>query len=264
MNGTHSVLARAALAASLGLAAGAAQAVPIVFEFAGTVGETRIHDAVGNLLALDYSLSGQTVTGRIVVETDGLAVRTYTNQFGSSQSLLDYLFDPPEQITSELFIGGVMYDVGAYSGDTGHLWGIDSSGVPGAGPDLFDVSDVSMEYWYNEALGGPRPAPGEYQYRQFGLQWTDPANPLDLVDLSNGLQPLDVLPLLTGLLPRAYYTQERMYCDDTGCSTLTISDTDFSINSLTVSTANVPEPGTLALFGIGLLGSGLVRRRKAS
>jgi len=39
-------------------------------------------------------------------------------------------------------------------------------------------------------------------------------------------------------------------------------NTDFALAG--IRTVDVPEPGTLALFGLGLLGLGIARSRKAS
>lgn len=255
MKRTESAFVSAALAAALSVAASSAHAIPITFDFAGIVQGTSIRDAAGNSIA-DDSLNGQSVAGQIVIETDALVRRSYVSPYGTIPLLYDEPGDSTEAVTSELAIGGVTYDTGAYTRDNGWITGYEYA-LSLLLPDYFSVVDGSMQ-WDSQLL-----PPGEYLSRQLTLYWSDLDNPFGLIDLTNGLQPFDVLPLLTGLMPTGSYLQEtRQYNADGTSSTVTLANTRFLINSIAISTANVPEPGTLALFGVGLLGSVVVRRRK--
>lgn len=240
---------RAALAAVLSVAAGAAHAVPIVFDFTGTVTTSSIFTSTGGVQ--DNSFNGRAVSGRITVETTGLRPTSSSDSSGLTLGYSDSNMDSLTLIDSELFIGGVSYDVGLYPAAGGSLSAFDSSGVSG---DFLALRHYSNEY-------PPMPGPGDYHRRDLNLLWRDAANPLGLLDLSNGFELFDVLPLLQDLLPYGTYNDTTMSCGASGACTNTQVTRNFSIASLTVT--SVPEPGTLALFALGLLGAAMGRRRLA-
>ena len=246
---TTAVFSRVALAVGLGVAAASAHAVPIVFDFAGTV-------------TSGVSAIGEAVAGQIVVETDGLFHNAYTSTPGTWVTYTDLSSNPVDLITSQVSIGGNAYDVGVYSSDHSSLTAFDSSGLPACdgcavSSDYVTVTDWSMSYWPSNA-SDPVPPPGEYLGRRLALQWNTPA--LDFVDVSNGCEPLDLVSMLTTLLPTGYFRDETWACADLRCTGTGIQQTNFRVDSLSVQTPSVPEPGTLALFGIGLLGGAVVRR----
>jgi len=262
------VMSRVACAISLGVAASSAHAVPMIFDFTGTVRDTYYYDWVNQTGGTDLSQAGQVVTGRIVLELDDLASFNETTERGTSISFVDLLNTPSEPITSELSIGGVAHDVGAYSGDGGALLAFDSRGLPsceGCSPerDRLTISDRSMEYWLRDGVDAPPPPPGEYLFRSLTLGWSDPDLAVDFIDLSQGFQPLDLIQWVSALVPGAFYITSVMDCADRQCVTTSNSQTNFIINSLTISTPSVPEPGTLALFAVGLLGGAVARRSAA-
>jgi hypothetical protein len=247
------------------MAAASAHAVPMVFDFTGTVSATYHSDYVNQTHGTDVSQAGQIVTGRIVLELDDLASFNEATERGTYISFVDLLNTPSEPITSELSIGGIAHDVGAYSGDGGALVAFDSRGLPaceGCSPerDRLSISDRSMEYWLRDGADAPPPPPGEYSYRSLTLNWNDPDWAVDFIDLSQGFQPLDLIQWVSTLVPGAFYVTSVMDCADRQCTTTSSSETRFIINSLAISTPSVPEPGTLALFGIGLLGGAVARR----
>lgn len=266
MTRIKTTLSRAVLAVGLAMAAASAQAVPIIFDFTGTVRETQYYDWVNQTGGTDLSLAGQAVTGRIVVEVDGLRPHETTTASGTTVGYTDSILNPTELITSQLNIAGVNYDVGAYSGDTGFVFAFDSSGVPpcegcAVVRDLLAVTDGSREYWLPD---GVVPPPGEYGARDLRINWIDGGTAPDFVDLSNGFEPLDMLQMLTGLIPSGSYEDAVWDCAaDETCTVTSSSRTFFQINTMNVHTTSVPEPGTLALFAVGLLGGAVARRSSA-
>jgi hypothetical protein len=264
MRRKKSVLSRVTLALGLGIAASSAHAVPIVFDFTGTVSYT-VNILNGQNIE-DFSLAGQTVVGRLTFETDGLVARTGTISMGSYSAHLD-VSGGPDLITNELSIGGVRYDVDFYPDRYGQVAAFDSSDVeqvPCPGlicsvlPDTVSIMDWSTQYL--------SAAPGsDYFERGLSLMWSGSttSDPLGLVDLSVPFDPSMLPSVVAGILPIfGDYEQTTWSCpvDGGDCTNTALTSTLFSIDSLTIHTPSVPEPGTLALFGIGLLGGAVTRR----
>lgn len=261
---TKAVLGRALLAAGLSVAAGAAHAVPIIFDFTGTVsGGTRYDDFVNQVGSTDLSTDGQVVTGQIVIETDGLLRSSQSQTNGTRISYDDAITDAADLFTSKLFIAGVEYDVGLHSGDNGRLSAFDSSGVPnciGCTPaaDSLSLFDSSSDHW--SLAGSPPPPPGQYYSRRLSLTWQPADGRADFIDSSSGIEALDFVSLIEGLVPTGRYSELTLGCEGLMCTIDRAVDTRFTISSLTAHTPSVPEPGTLALFAAGLLGAGFARR----
>ncbi|MBM0105684.1 PEP-CTERM sorting domain-containing protein [Steroidobacter sp. S1-65] len=252
---TKIATARAMMIAALSMVAGAAHAVPIVFDFTGTVTESYDLD-FGGINTPHPHMSGQTVIGRITVETDQLLARTdmYPVQRRTTLS------ETGEAITSELTIGGVTYDAAAFAGATGFVDGMEFHSGPNLGPDIVRVGDASTQYW---VAPGEAPLPdGTYLFRELALYWSDADR--GLIDLLNGFDPLSLIPVLAATTPIGYYQEVTGHCFAAAndCVTGLGTYTYFSIDSLSISTARVPEPGALALFAMGVLGVALGRRRR--
>jgi hypothetical protein len=258
-----SVLARATLATALAIAATTAHAIPLVFNFTGSVSSRVTLDTGGNA-SYDHSLDGQAMSGWITLETDGLVTSSTTNERFDRLTFADSIGDSVEWVTSGLTIGGVAYDVGGYQHDYGQLAYLDSNGPTSCGPNC---TSTTPDQWMvlDESRQLPNPAPNtRYNTRALSLSVYDALNQFGFIDLSQGFDALSVLTL-----PSAYatglYQENTWFCGSSDSCNVQRTSTWLQINSLSISAPpSVPEPGTLALLAMGIFGTALTRRSKKS
>lgn len=273
MNASN-ILVRATLAAALGLAAHSASAIPITVAFSGTVQSTEVtvfSNGAGSPTQ-DPSLNGQAFSAWITIDTDGLVRSQGTDGQGiTTLQFNDLASEPAEWTTSGLTIAGVSYDVSMYQRDYGQISVIEYPGpvcTPTTPttcydrPDSVNISDRSAEY----AVGS---APdGQFQDIRLNFSLRNLTDPNGVIDLS---QPCEALDLLTLALPTvdANFASVTRECLNGSCTTAALTNIMFSVSSWAITTpdsavaGNVPEPSTLALLAMGLLGTAATRRARA-
>lgn len=252
---------------ALGFSA-SANAVIMSFEFSGYVNQAWRIDQNGAATS-DPSYIGQTMFATITLESDALERLAYTTPDASYLGFYE-AETAPESVHSSLFIGGVAHDVGVHAFNGGGVSYIDSRRDPicqfcGGVSDQFSIRDNS----YDDGM-----APGNYGFRSLYLgsaALSDPLDPsagLDYIDFS---QYLDASSALTLPLASLYagYSEGIMTCDAPDdvalvCSHSSELSLGFTVTSLTRTVQSVPEPGSLALFGLGLTGLFASRRQRRS
>ncbi len=264
------LLVRTALTAVVCFAAHAAHAIPITFTFSGTVQSTEIIDFSGGSGSptYDYSLAGQAFSAWITIDTDGLVRSQGTDGQGiTTLQLNDLATDPAEWTTSGLTIGGIDYDVEQYARDYGQIAVNDYPGpictpsVPEIchdRPDYVAISDRSADYSVSNAPDG------QFEDIRLNFMLRNLLNPNSVIDLSQGFEATDLLTLpLTDA--SATYAVVIRDCLDGGCVTASSLTTSLSVSHWSITTSeptSVPEPATLALFAVGLLGTGATLRAR--
>ena len=260
---------RVAMIAALVLTGFAANAYAamIRFDFTGSVYSAYSFDASGAATQLPSYL-GQSVTGSMLIDTNGLVRSTQDGQAAASLSFTNNS-PAPDLITSSLIIGDAHYNIGVYPANSGGIRYVDSHGPISCGdgcssmtPDSFLVSDGSAEVW-----GTPVSIPTSYSSRFLSISSTawadDPLNPgtsLNYIDLTQNLDATSILslPLQTQIFRgvTGLYSEQVTTCTSSSCvgsSRLALGFDIASIARADVSPVPLPSSLSMLILGIGLL-----------
>jgi hypothetical protein len=83
----------------------------------------------------------------------------------------------------------------------------------------------------------------------------DLSDVFDIIIADNGFEFGDLFSIVFPVLPNGHYFTYSLFDLGDGRTAFRIVDPDL--------TTDAPEPGTIALFGLGLAGLGILRRRRA-
>lgn len=242
-------------------------AIPITFDLAGTLRNSVDWNTVTNEQTYDLSRAGTAFTAQIVIDTDLFAPPT-----ASSFALGDRLGFrslEPAAVTRSLSVGGEAWNLTPFANDYSVVTAVDSYGLvcdPGCrlAPDQFTLSMLSDR---STELGpdGRRSLSLAFSASGGFSEVGEPSGAWFDFDEVSTLDQILQLPLeLANLNPVTLTFQDHRFSCGERCVNSGIAITYFDVTSITRSVASVPEPGTLALLGAGLLLSGALRRRRAT
>jgi hypothetical protein len=241
-----------------------AHAIPITFDLSGTLRQTVDWDFASNTQTVDLSRAGTAFSAQFVLETD-LFAEPVASEADISRRL-SFRSLAGDAVSRTLMADGLNVPLTPFTANSAVISVGDSKGWVCSeptgcrfAPDQWNLSMISEEI---SAQG-----PSVRRLITMGLSaYSIPSDPLAGTDWFNfddgfdigtiGSLPLDALnPINLSLQDYRFACAER--CLATG----QIMNW-FEVSSITRTVGNVPEPGTLALLGVGLGFSMALRRRR--
>ncbi|MBV8665502.1 MAG: PEP-CTERM sorting domain-containing protein [Burkholderiaceae bacterium] len=215
------------------LATGAAVATPVTYTFTGTVDWNSNGDPIGSTVSASLTVDPATFTN--VGEGDG---STYLEQYGI------YFPPTPSPMSGSATTSTMNFNLGG--GDVDDAWAMVDRNAGGDGFNEYWVSgntEICSDgtcYWNSIYLN-------TWDFNGLATNiFQDPNAGLDVT------QPVNFMAAGT------FNFAGLSYFDGT-----TLHEDGMTLDSVSISTdpANVPEPATVALFGIALAGLGLAKRK---
>ncbi|HEY6125422.1 MAG TPA: PEP-CTERM sorting domain-containing protein [Steroidobacteraceae bacterium] len=246
--------------------AGPASAIPVTFDFSGTVAQVITTDFAGGLPTFDLSTAGQAFNAQFLIDTDLFSpLAAPPTTIGDR---LAYNSELPGAVTSSLVVNGESIDLAPYARNRATASFIDSYGIVSCGencsrlgPDQFNVNTVSED---PTPLGPAASRTLSFSFVAGYQSFDNPESALTWFDFSPDfdLTRIGSLPLLDSLLTTVTLTDFLSDCTDLRCQATATRRTMFQVTSTTRTVASVPEPGTLGLLAMGLAGAWFMRRRR--
>jgi len=232
-----------------------AQAVPITFDFSGTVSSHTFFDPWAWEMTEDPTVVGLAFTARMTIETDQFGPPILTEECCEVRTLNSPLVGQTPAPTLDFTMGGSPFAVPTYDQTYNYYYLVD-------GPPPPVSSDQIIVGWRSH----PSPSVGLVNLTSLDLTSMNAVD-AGFVDLD---QPFDPASLLSYALSdfTLNLTMATYDCPAVnGCRQLLVENYALAVGSVTRTLGggevSVPEPGTLTLMAAGLLGAALGRRRRS-